>query len=295
MAAERDPSWGPSSTLRRRALHGALLVLCVISAISARVAAHAAPPSVEAGNAAYNTGQFDAAIREYSAALESAGPSSSLLYNLGNAFYRTGRLPEAVLAYRRALVFDPYDQDVLYNLGLARERLPSAVRIAAAGTLVPQSVVRAVRLSLPPAQLELLGMAAYAGFWLCYALYYSAPSTAKRRAMNVLAIAVCWICFASWLLRESGTGATALAPTMPDTASTPVVVLAKNAAVHSGNSETFGIVFGLDAGSELLAGERRNEWIEVFLPSGARGWTKAAQVAEVGPTLDRLTDLNAAS
>lgn len=257
--------------------------------------AHADAASIEAAHQAYGAGRFDEAVKEYSAALKAIGPNASLFYDLGNALYRSGKLPEAVVAYRRALLLDPYDQDILYNLGLARERLPSAIRVSGAGTLVPPTVVRAVRLSLPPAQFEMLGMLAYIAFWLCYASLSTKPTPTKRRALNCFGAVVCWVCFTSWILRDSGTGATALSPTMPDSAAGSVVVMGDNVAIHSGNSETFGVILGLSSGSELLAGEVRNEWREVFLPDGRSGWAKSSQLAEITPSVDNLLETRTSS
>lgn len=73
----------------------------------------------ERANQMYADGQFEEAIAQYEAVLQSGLEAPELYYNLGNAYYRQGLLPAAILNYERALLLAPHDKDVRYNLNLA--------------------------------------------------------------------------------------------------------------------------------------------------------------------------------
>lgn len=74
-----------------------------------------------AGDAAYQMGDFGKASKEFEEASQSAIPQlkAAAHYNRGNAFYRQQQWGEAVEAYKQALRIDPSDKDAKYNLGVA--------------------------------------------------------------------------------------------------------------------------------------------------------------------------------
>jgi len=85
------------------------------------------------GEAAYHQGDYETAIREWTAAYE-ADPRPLLQYNLAQAYERLGRLPEAVQAYDRYMATASADDerrpDAQARLAALRARLGrTAVRI----------------------------------------------------------------------------------------------------------------------------------------------------------------------
>ncbi|AKU89991.1 tetratricopeptide repeat protein [Vulgatibacter incomptus] len=79
-----------------------------------------------AGNQAYLSGDYAAAISAYDAALGAGVDSADLWFNLGNACYRAGQHGRAALAFERALRRDPGDAEARANLELVRAQVARA-------------------------------------------------------------------------------------------------------------------------------------------------------------------------
>jgi tetratricopeptide (TPR) repeat protein len=77
--------------------------------------------NMEAPNAAYQRGDWQAAIDGYDALVADGLIHEDLYYNLGNANFRAGRYGHAIYNYERALRVQPGQADAEYNLELARE------------------------------------------------------------------------------------------------------------------------------------------------------------------------------
>lgn len=74
-----------------------------------------------AGDAAYQMGDFDKAAREFEEASLSANRplQAAAHYNRGNALFQQQRWGEAAEAYKKSLRLHPRDEDAKYNLGVA--------------------------------------------------------------------------------------------------------------------------------------------------------------------------------
>lgn len=268
------------------------LAVAIVLALSVVVAqkgyASSASDLAASAHQSYDAGRFTEAARLYQEALRENGASGPLLYDYGNALYRLGRYPEAILAYRRALVLSPGDPDILHNLKLARGKAEKATRAEPPGVVIPYSVARALRLWMPSGRFQMLGLTCYVLFWGLVVVYRRERSQRLRRGLTWTGMVALWVGTISLLLTDGGDGRPALKPSLPEGASTPVVSIAERLVAYSGNSETFSAIYLLEPGSELLAGERRGDWIEVFLPAGYRGWVRLSEVRLVEATVDDL-------
>jgi tetratricopeptide (TPR) repeat protein len=74
-----------------------------------------------AGDAAYQMGQFSRAESEFDQAAQSAFKPlrAAALYNKGNSFIREQKWAEAIESYKESLRANPADEDAKYNLGMA--------------------------------------------------------------------------------------------------------------------------------------------------------------------------------
>jgi tetratricopeptide (TPR) repeat protein len=115
--------------------------------------------ALEAGDAAYQRGDFAGARDQYLAAIRQGLDGARVLYNLGNAYYRTGKIGRAIACYERAATLAPRDDDVRANLERALVERPS-------GAVAP-----------PPTWLHMLGRRLVGSFTLtefavCAAVMY---------------------------------------------------------------------------------------------------------------------------
>ena len=78
-----------------------------------------------AGDALYKQGKYAEAMQEMGRAAEGTHPdmSAATHYNLGNALFQQGKFQEAVGAYKKSLELKPDDIDAKINLELALEKL----------------------------------------------------------------------------------------------------------------------------------------------------------------------------
>jgi Ca-activated chloride channel homolog len=74
-----------------------------------------------AGDAAYQSGDFAKAEKSFEEASQSGIPllKAAAHYNRGNALFRQGRWADAADAYKESLRVNPRDDDAKYNLGVA--------------------------------------------------------------------------------------------------------------------------------------------------------------------------------
>lgn len=77
------------------------------------------------GDAAYATGDFEKAQKEFDEAGRSAllPLQAASQYNLGNTLFRQQKWNEAIEAYKQTLRLNPKDENAKYNLGLAMNLL----------------------------------------------------------------------------------------------------------------------------------------------------------------------------
>ena len=73
-----------------------------------------------AGNAAYAEGKWEDAIEAYSGIEAQGLESEELYFNIGNAYYKEGDIPMSILYYKRSLALNPSNKDTEYNLSLAQ-------------------------------------------------------------------------------------------------------------------------------------------------------------------------------
>lgn len=71
------------------------------------------------GNEAYADEHFEKAIEFYRGVLTGNRESAELYFNMGNAYFKMGDLPNAILHYEKARKLDPADDDIKTNLDIA--------------------------------------------------------------------------------------------------------------------------------------------------------------------------------
>jgi hypothetical protein len=253
----------------RVAVIGGMLALAW-SALSPEAAAQAPEEIFGRGNAAYERGDYEEAIREYETVVQYRIRDARVEYNLGNAHFKLGNLGRSILHYERARRLDPTDGEIRANLELAKSRRFDKVE-------EPDSawVVRSVRRLQDTVGPDAQAWAVLILVWLIVGL---ATLGWSRRAGWSAAIGwsvaallvVAALAGASWYATEGRLEGRPLA-----------VVLDGTVEVLAGPGENNASLFTVHEGLTMEIRSERRDWVQVSLPNGLHGWVPRSAVGLV--------------
>lgn len=228
------------------------------------LASVAAAGTFERGNAAYEAGDYAAALAAWDSAV-TAAPSAAALYNRGNARFKLGQVGRAIADYNRAWVLAPQDRDVRNNLTFARQYRPDKSLVIdnpLAGMVA--SVLRAVGAALSRI---LAGLGCFLALALLGLYYFSG-----RRLFGWLAIGP-GVAFLYFLAASASWSAV----TSPSRA----VVVAPEVTLRSGPGPEYKDILIVHDGLEVVVSEERPGWVLAQLPGGDGGWAETAAVERI--------------
>jgi tetratricopeptide (TPR) repeat protein len=235
----------------------ALLALAVSAG-----AQDAATALYNAGNAAYASGDYAAAIAKYEQARATGAVNHALFHNLGNAYFKAGQVGRAILNYERGARLAPGDDDLRFNLRFALARTVDKVDAPEEGFLGGLLRRAAERISVAAA----VGVAVALYLLICtavlLAVLFRRSATVRTWALLTGAGLLVVFLLYSPLLYAKASG---------DAAMEGVVVAAK-VDVTSGPGQDFTTVFTVHEGTRVTVREVRDRWAQVTIPSGFSGW-----------------------
>lgn len=242
------------------------------SAAGATDAAAVTPEQLwDLANTAYIHNDFRTAIDRYRAIEAQGLRSAKLCYNLANALFKQERLGEAILWYRRALRLAPGDEDIRYNLAVAEARTKDTIE------RIPEFAwttwVRALRRTMNATAWTVLSLVALAATGVLVLVYLLARRLSLRKAgfYGLLAAAGLFVVttlFAAGQRREQLNRDEA-------------VVMATSAAVKSSPDRAATDLFVLHEGTTLRITNRLDDWSEVTIADGKKGWTERRNIEEI--------------
>jgi len=259
-------------------LASAMVALAVTAAAQAR-----APEAVfAAGSAAYESGDFDAAITEYLRLVAQGAVDRDLYYNLASAYYRSGDLGRAVLYYERALRLAPRDADIKANLSVVRSLLRDREFqqkhgwVARALLWIPRHLSTGELFALTSA-LYLLFCTVALAFVLRHTrlvslLYDRLSVLSPGRLLGLSKAQDFALAMAVVGLLAAAAAAAALDKDHTERARRDAVVVDEEVAVYSGPSREATLQFKIHEGTIVRADDTRGNWVEIALPGELSGW-----------------------
>ena len=225
----------------------------------------------EAANTAYVNGAYRRAAEGYEAILARGLHSAKLYYNLANAYFKAGRTGKAILCYHRALRLAPGSEDVRYNLGVAEENTKDSIE--AVPEFFVSAWLRAVRNTMSSTAWAVLSLAALAAMLALASVYLLASRLGARKA-GFYGMAASLVIFAA---------ATAFAASgrreMVDRSE--AVVMSSSVSVKSSPDNSATDLFVLHEGTTVRVTTRLDEWCEIVIADGKKGWVKSRQIEEI--------------
>lgn len=223
---------------------------------------------MKSANEAYGNKEYKNAIEQYKQLLNEGYESAALYYNLGNAYYKAANLPYAILNYERAKKIAPRDEDIQYNLDMANamvvdkiEKIPdfflrrwfsAAIQFLSTNSWAWLSAV------------SFILMLIFAALFLFTDVYWF------KKTAFVLAIVLFllsgWSFYASYKQKQK----------MESISS--AIVFEPSVTVMSSPSEGGTELFVLHEGTKVYVETIRNEWFEIKLDDGSKGWLPTSSV-----------------
>lgn len=237
--------------------------LCVLILALAAAAAVAQPPDGLLGTAAaaYESGDYAAAVAQYEKVIAAGVRDARVYHNLGNAYYESGDLGRALLNYHRALRLDPRRTDTALQVSLVR-----GLRVDVQGDERGLLEVIAGTTDGILTRGELLVAAG-----LLWALNFGALTVFFVRRSEGLRYAVIGLAVAALIGLVLVLGRVYVEAARP-----LAVVVAPQVMVTSGPGTDFTTLYTLYAAAELRIIGREGDWVQFSLPDGRLGWMPAA-------------------
>lgn len=238
------------------------------------VARGAEPTSLEhweAGNSAYSAKEYGKAIVEYKAIVDGGEYSLELYYNLANAYFKSDSLGKAILYYNKALRIDPSQEDVLYNLAFAetrtKDKAPEVPEFFLNGWL------RSVRNAMSCMTWSVLSLVAL-GLLLAFVLMFLLSSVIGVRKTGFYG-ALCA------LVLGAATLSFAISSRNNMIQHDEAIVMATAISVKSSPDTSATDLFLLHEGSKVRIVSEVDQWCEVALADGKKGWVEKSSIEEI--------------
>lgn len=243
----------------------------LFASVSATMAQPTSAEHWEMGNKAYMDGAYDKAVEEYSAILEGGEYSMELYYNLANAYFKMEKIGKAILYYNKALRIAPSQEDVLHNLAIAETRTKDKI------TAVPEFFLhrwmRVVRNSVSCNAWGALSLLFFA-LILTFALLFLLASRLGVRKAGFYG-ALCS------LLLFAATTAFAISSRNDILTEDEAVVMSSAISVKSSPDRSATDLFVLHEGTKLRIVAEFDEWVEVVIADGKKGWTERKNIETI--------------
>lgn len=215
--------------------------------------------------AAYDSSNYSDAIWLYNNLLQEDIISSDLHYNLGNAYFKLNDVPRAILNYEKALKIDPNNEDAAYNLSLANaktvdkiEGIPdlflyrwwkAVFNLFAADTWAKITV-------------SLLFIAV-----VFFALYFFSAMLGMKKLGFYLGVIFIALGFVSWFLAAQQNSYL--------NTQQYAIIIEPTVNINSSPSAGSSKLFVLHEGTKVKIEDQTNDWLEVSIPNGNKGWIEA--------------------
>ena len=253
--------------MKRTIIYIALLLVSV-------VAYGAEPTSLErweAGNKAYIEGNYEKAVEDYNAILDGGEYSMKLYYNLANAYFKMGNIGKSILYYNKALRIAPSQEDIRHNLALAEAQTKD--RIAVIPEFFLNRWLRTVRNSMSCTAWSVLSLVCF-GVLLAFGVLFLLASNVRWRKVGFYGALCAFVLFVA-------TTSFAVSSRNDILSHNEAVVMGTAISIKSSPDRSATDLFVLHEGTKVKVLTEVDEWVEVVIADGKKGWTLKSNVEEI--------------
>lgn len=222
-------------------------------------------------NAAYNGGDYAAALSNYQAIQAKGQLSAPLYYNMANAYFKLDELAEAILYYNRALRLAPADEDIRHNLEYAEQMTKDSIE------KIPEFIlttwVRAVRGALSSTVWCVLSLVLLA-LSLSMMLIYLLAQRLSLRKTGFYVMVVAGVLFILTTIFAWSEG-------RMDVEHREAVIMNSAVSIKSSPDRAATELFVLHEGTKVVIGETISGWAEVRIADGRKGWIEESRIERI--------------
>ncbi len=219
------------------------------------------------GIKAYQEGNYDEAVSQFTKNVQSGINNGKLFYNLGNAYLKQENLGRAVLWYERAHRLMPRDPDLRFNLEYARGLVKDQVE-EKTSPLIKSLFFWNYILSF--SEIILLSIGFSISFWLMTFFRCIYSKKLKSFFLNII--------YYSLLNISAVLILTGFYNYYDFIHVKQAVILPEKISIRSGLSDDSTELFTLHAGSKVKIQSEKNNYVKIYFSNGKLGWIKRSAI-----------------
>ena len=205
--------------------------------------------------------KYKKSIELYEKIIDSGQENSTVFYNLGNAYYRSGDIGHAIWAYKHANKFSPRDKDIIHNLKIAEAK--KIDRINSPPLFILHDFYRKIKSSMTMFELILVGGILFFIFSL---LWIKQIFSGKKNVLSksIFQILLTFIIIVHAVILDMAFERKRI--------SNEAIIVEKSDAQSGPFLGDNKVLFQINEGSVVEVLEEKNNWSEIILIDGKKGW-----------------------
>ncbi len=223
------------------------------------------------GSQLYSDGNYEEAVKTWEELTESGYEAATIYYNLGNAYFKSNKIAPAILNYERAKILAPHNKDINYNLELARTYIVDKI-----DELTEVFYLRWYKNIVQRFSSNIWAVITIIAF-VIFLVLFSIYLYAKRYLSKKIAFWLSFIFLLVWLcvftFSRSGNKLV--------TEHNKAIVFSPSVTVLSSPDESGTELFLIHEGTKVTVVDELNEWTEILLSSGAKGWLLSSSIEKI--------------
>lgn len=222
-------------------------------------------------NQLYQEEAYEEAIENYLWIIDAGYESAELYFNAGNAYFRSNKLGKARLYYERAKLLDPKDGDIQANLEYTESLLTD--RFEEVPELFIKRWFRSFINSMNSNGWLIFSLVFFSVFLLAAGAYIFIPSVKVKRLGFFGGVIFFLLTISSFIL------STRQYQHQKDPEA--AIVMEGSLTVKSAPRESGKDLFVLHEGTKVQLENYLDEWVEVKIADGRKGWVRIASIEEI--------------
>jgi tetratricopeptide (TPR) repeat protein len=223
---------------------------------------------LQQANEFYQNNQFEDAITFYNKVVDLQFESAILYYNLGNAYIKNGDPARALLWLETAQRLEPNNEDIIHNIAFVQQKLIDKIEV------LPELFIskwwNICSKLLTGNQWAILSIITCALFALSFLLILFIRISWIRSILIFIVILALFLTIISVIFAKNETIRHIQYP--------EGIIMQHVINVKSTPNEKGSDLFVIHSGLKVDITDQLNEWVEIRVPNGEKGWILAEQV-----------------